>query len=157
MQSARQPLFAFATRTLLLLPLIPGFLIVAPLFLLTLVDAIHIPRPWFRTYFYYFHLPLLILAYVFQLVAIAALSRHKPWARIATAYCFRIYVVVLSLVTALFLAGAAVLAARGESGGSITFVIQAAASSFGAVLVAWISRRMASKEYPGVGLKVRKG
>jgi hypothetical protein len=150
MQSARQPLFAFAARLLLLLPLIPGFLFVAPVFLLTLVDAIHIPRPWFRTYFYYVHLPLLILAYVFQLVTVAALSRRKPWARIATAYCFRIYMVVLSLVTTFFLTGAAVLAARGESTGSITLVIQAAGSILGAVLVAWISRRMASKEYPGV-------
>jgi hypothetical protein len=150
-QNSRQPvrsfsqsLFAFALPVFLLLPLVPGFLFVAPTFLLSVMDAVHLPRPWFRTYFYYLHLPIVIFAYAFQLVAAAGLFRRKIWARIATAYCFHIYSIVLALVAVLLLAGAAVFVARGESGGSAALATQALSSTIVAALVGWISRRMAS-------------
>jgi len=105
------------------------------------VDVINFPRPWFRISFYYVYLPFVVLGYTFQLVTAAGLSRGKTWARIATTYCLRIYLAVLLLVAALFMAGAAVFAARGEWGGSVALATQALGSITGAALVGWISRR----------------
>jgi hypothetical protein len=149
-RSFSQSLLAFAVPVFLLLPLVPGFLIVAPTFLLSVIDAVYLPRSWFRSYFYYLHLPFVILAYAFQLVAAAALFMRKTWARIAVASSFRIYSIVLVLVAALMLAGATVFAARGEWGGSVALVTQALSSTIGAALLGWIARRMASKRHSHV-------
>jgi len=150
MRSFGRSLFAYAVPIFLLLPLVPAFLIVAPTFLLSVMNALHLPRPWLRTYFYWLHLPLVILAYAFQLVAAAGLFTRKTWARIATTYCLDIYSIALVFVAALLLAGAAVFAARGESGGTVALVTQALSSIVGAVLVGWISRRMALNRHSNV-------
>jgi hypothetical protein len=136
----------FTVPIFLFLPLVPVLLLMAPPFLMDLVDIYWRPPTWVRTsfsfLFYLFLLPSMVLVYAFQLVAAVGFIRRKAWASSATTSCLRIYRVVLLLMVALFLFEAFAYSAIGHPGASTLMGLLALASTVGATLAFWISRRM---------------